>query len=66
MHLCPAGAKAPEALVLWSINLISADKDPSAIRLKTEPKKKAPYRKNLSVFGCARTRYALHTEDTFH
>jgi len=66
MPLCPAGAKAPEALVLWSINLMNADKDPSAIRLKTEPKKKAPYRKNIFIFGRVRTRYALHTEDKFH
>jgi len=45
---------------------MNADKDPSAIRLKTEPKKKTPYRKNTFIFGYVRTRYALHTEDKFH
>ena len=45
---------------------MNADKDPSAIRLKTEPKKRAPYRKSLSFIGRVRTRYALHTEYKFH
>ena len=40
---------------------MNADKDPSAIRLKTEPKKRTPYRKNTFIFGRVRTRYAQTT-----